>query len=405
MAISFVGSMVPVGANNGGNVTLTFTGASGLINAAGAQAALQQGDVVVCVYAASGTADLAMSTSSTGWTELAEAYANGTVDTNLAVYYKVMGATPDTGFVAVGPTGNNNATIATAFAFRGVDSSVLDIAFSGHSATGTTSTRPNAPAITPVTAGAWIFVAGAGSTAAVAGAAFTNPGDLSAATNHFRSGNHAETNDCAIGAGIKTDWASGAFDAAAWTGGAANADASWAAMVLALKPQAAVSHATTGALAGPGSTVAGTSAHRARHTTTGSLAGQGSTVAGASVHRTNHATSGTLTGAIGSLAGSATRTRQHVTAGVLAGPGAALAGSSARMRSHATSGALSGVPGPVSGAASRSGPVAAVTHTTTGSLIGSEAILAALAAVQSIRAGRRRRKKRRDYRDRWRVGP
>jgi hypothetical protein len=232
--------MAPVGANNGGNVTLTFTGASGLLNAAGAQATLAQGDVVVCAYASSGTADAAMSTSSSGWTEIHEGYANGTSnDTNLALYYKVMGATPDTSFVAVGPTGNSNATIATAFAFRGVDAAVLDIAFvaGSHFATGTASTRPNAPAITPVTAGAWIVVAGAGS--AVAGGTYASS-DLSSTTNHFRTGNHAESIDCAIGMGIKTDWASGAFDAAAWTGGAANAGDSWAAIVIALKPQGAV---------------------------------------------------------------------------------------------------------------------------------------------------------------------
>jgi hypothetical protein len=259
VAISFVGSMAPVGVNNGGNVTLTFTGASGLLNAAGAQATLAQGDVVVCVYASSGTADAAMSTSSSGWTEVHEGYANGTSnDTNLALYYKVMGGTPDTSFVGVGPTGSSNGTIGTAFAFRGMDASVLDVTFvaGSHFATGTASTRPNAPSITPVTAGAWILVAGAG--AAAAGSAFTNPGDLSATTNHFRSSNHAEAIDIAVGVGLKTDWASGAFDPAAWTGGAANAGDSWAAIVIALKPQGSTAYeptVTPAALPITGSTV------------------------------------------------------------------------------------------------------------------------------------------------------
>ncbi len=256
MTISFVGSMVPVGANNGGNVTLTFTGASGLLNAAGAQATLLQGDVVICAYASSGIADAAMSTSSSLWNEIHENYANGSAnDTNLALYWKVMGSSPDTSFVAVGPTGNNNGTIATAFAFRGVDPAVLDIAFvaGSHAAVGTASTRPDAPAISPATAGAWILAVGAG--AAATGAAFTNPGDLSATTNHFRSGNHAETIDIAIGIGLKTDWTSGAFNPAAWTGGAANAGDSWAAMVIALRAVifgslAATEAADTAAIAG-----------------------------------------------------------------------------------------------------------------------------------------------------------
>lgn len=234
MAIGFVGSLAPVGANNGGNVTLAF---SNLQDSGGSAASLQQGDVVVCAYASSGTADAAMSTSSTGWTEVHENYANGSsVDTNLALYYKVMGASPDTSFVGVGPGGSSNATIGVAFAFRGVDGAVIDTAFNAvsHSATGTGTTKPNPPAITPTTAGAWIVVAGAGGSGA--GAAFTNPGDLSGTTNHFRSSNHAETNDMAIGLGIKTNWSSGAFDPAAWGGGADAAGASWASIVITLKP-------------------------------------------------------------------------------------------------------------------------------------------------------------------------
>jgi hypothetical protein len=240
MAISFVGSMAPVGVNNGGDVTLTFTGASGLLNAAGAQATLATGDVVVCAYASSGTADLAMAGtfSGGGGTEVHEAYSNAPAnDANLAVYYKVMGGTPDTSFVGTGPTGSSNATIGTAFAFRGVDASVLDVTFvaGSHAATGTGTTLPDAAAITPVTAGAWILVAGAG--AAAAGASYANS-DLSATTNHFRTLNHAEAIDIAIGVGIKTDWVSGAFNPAAWTGGNVNANNGWCAITIALKPQA-----------------------------------------------------------------------------------------------------------------------------------------------------------------------
>jgi hypothetical protein len=241
MAISFVGSMTPVQVLNGGDVTLTFTGASGLLDTAGAQATLAQNDVVVCVYAASGTSDLAMSGtwSGGGGTELHEMYQNSTDDTNLGLYYKVMGGTPDTSFVGVGPTGTANATIGTAFAFRGVDATVLDVAFvaGSHAASGVDTTLPNAPAITPVTAGAWILVCGAG--AGAASAAYNLPGDLSATTNHFRSANVIETNDCTLGVGLKTDWVSGAFNPAAWTGGSTVVGDSWAAMIIALKPAGA----------------------------------------------------------------------------------------------------------------------------------------------------------------------
>jgi hypothetical protein len=392
MAISFVGSMAPVGANNGGNVTLTFTGASGLLDAAGAQASLQQGDVVVVAYASSGTADAAMSTSSSLWNEIHEGYANGSSnDTNLALYYKVMGAVPDTSFVAVGPTGNNNGTIATAFAFRGVDAAVLDIAFvaGSHFATGTGTTLPNAPAITPSTAGAWIVVAGAG--AAAAGATYANS-DLSSTTNHFRTLNHAESIDIAIGMGIKTNWASGAFDPAAWTGGATNAGDSWAAIVVALKP-APITHTSTGTLTGQIGSVAGTAAHKARHTTTGGLTGQGSAIAGTSVHKARHTTSGTLTGQIGSVAGSAARTRQHAATGGLAGPGSTIAASAARERIHPSSGALVGLGASVIGSGARSG--GSVTHETNGILLGDGSIILAIVAHEALVAVARRTRNRR----------
>lgn len=65
MAISFVGSLAPVGANNGGNVTLTF---SNLQDSSGGAATLQQNDLVIVGGANSIVSDFAMATSSTGWT-------------------------------------------------------------------------------------------------------------------------------------------------------------------------------------------------------------------------------------------------------------------------------------------------------------------------------------------------
>lgn len=233
MAISFVGSLPTVGANNGGNVTLTF---SNLRDAAGSAVTLLEGDIVVCAYSSSGTADLAMSTSSSGWTEVTEVYANGTLDTNLAVYWKIMTATPDTSFVAVGPGGASNGTIGVAFAFRG-QHATTPFSIAATTATGTGTSVPNAASITPTTAGSWPIVIGAGT--AAAGAVFSHT-DLSATTNHFRSGNHAETNDIAIGFGIKTDWSSGAFDPAVWTGGNVNASNSWATISLVLEPAPSV---------------------------------------------------------------------------------------------------------------------------------------------------------------------
>ncbi len=226
MAISWAASLPAVGANNGGNVTLTF---SNFVNAAGGAYALVEGDIVIAAYASSGTADAAMSTSSSGWTELTEHYSDGTIDTNIAVYGKQMTASPDTSIVLVGPGGASNGTMGVAHVIKGA--TLTDIATA--LAAGTATSVPNPGAITPGFSGSFIAVIGAG--AAAAGATFTNT-DLNATTNHWRTGNHAETNDIAIGFGWKEDWTSGSFDPAVWGGGNVNAANSWAAITVAIKP-------------------------------------------------------------------------------------------------------------------------------------------------------------------------
>lgn len=265
MAISFVGSLAPVGANNGGDVTLSFTGLG-----------LQQNDVVIYGYACSIASDFAMAMVSAGWNAIQQHYSNGsTYDTNVAGFWKAMGATPDTSGICDGPAGSANGTIAVAAAFRGVDT-VNPIDITPVLAAGTGTTQPNAGAVTPATTGAWPVVIGAG--AASAGAAFTNPGDLSTTVNHFRSANHAETNDIAIGIGFKTDWTSGAFDPAAWGGGNSNAANSWAAITFALKPSTTTTHEGAAALSGTGAFAA-----TATRTTQGAalVSGSGSLAAGA----------------------------------------------------------------------------------------------------------------------------
>jgi hypothetical protein len=230
MAISFVGSSPVTTTSNGADVTVNFTS---IVTTAGATATILQDDLVVAVFGSSRSIDLAMQTLSSGWTEATEIYSGGTQPTNLAVYHKVMGATPDTSFVADGGASGAEACAVVLFVFRGVDTTTpLDVAVV--TATGANTTNYDAPSITPSTAGAWIMVAGAG--VSPIGAAYTLPADLSATTNHFRSDNRTETADLALAAGIKTDWVSGAFNPTTISGGVSNTGDSWAAVTLALRP-------------------------------------------------------------------------------------------------------------------------------------------------------------------------
>ena len=135
-------------------------------------------------------------------------------------------------------------------------------------------------------------------------------------------------------------------------------------------------HSTSGVLAGQTATLVGAADHAAgfvTHTTSGVLAGQGSTVVGSTQHKALHTTTGALTGQIGSVVGASNRFRVHPSTGVLTGQNAILVGSSSRTRTHLTTGVLISDSAIVIGSAAHVG--AFVTHDTTGILIGPGAIV------------------------------
>jgi hypothetical protein len=431
VAVSLVGSKSFTYSTVGGgdSISLTDLGAS-----------LQQNDVVYIVLStgqktSNSTASMAVS----GYTALASLYANDNNDTNLVVQRKVMGATPDTSFTT--PTLSSSRFIGQVFAFRGVDTTTPeDVAVT--TATGTNSNLANPPAITPTTAGAWIFVAYSASKTTNTNWTAPSP----ALTAFIQNGSDFTHS----GAGYYSGWSSGPYDPAAATGGTDNVADSWCAATVALRP-ATVTHATTGVLTGQIGSVAGSAAHIAVHPTSGTLTGQIGSVSGAAAHVAVHGTSGILTGQLGSVSGAATRFRafatsgaltgqlgsvsgtavynaKHTTSGILAGqgsslsgsaarfrafassggltgPGAAISGTSARTRAHATSGILAGLDSSISGAALH--PTA---HAATGVLEGQGSVLIGLASRDSLRAISRRARNRRYRRPRayenyGRVGP
>jgi hypothetical protein len=242
-----------------------------------------------------------------------------TYDTYAALNWQFMGATPDT-TITIPSSGNaRNAQRWAIHVFRDVDSTTpWDV--TSTTASGTATGRPNPPSINPSTAGAWVLWLG--SSAAGTGSAYTAPTDFAA---DWLGGTQVDTADCMNGFGYYTGWTTGAYDPAAITaGGTTNAADSWVAKTSVLRPKAAVTHATTGALTGPGSAIVGSASSATTRASSGALTGQGAAVAG-----------------------TAARTRAHPTTGALTGPGAALAGSADRQDApagviHDTSGALAG---------------------------------------------------------------
>lgn len=102
-------------------------------------------------------------------------------------------------------------------------------------AQGGNGNNPNPPAVTPTVAGSWVLVNG-GNGRGVGDQSFDTPGDL----NVFRqASNDSGSTYCSTsGTGIKTDWASGAFDPAQWFTSDSSSLDSWCASSIILEPSA-----------------------------------------------------------------------------------------------------------------------------------------------------------------------
>jgi hypothetical protein len=270
MAITFVGSYASSHAATSAQ-TVAFTN---LRNESNAQPTLLQGDAVLVVYvhamATTATRTLAQCTPA-GYTSAHAAIiqANDSNAVSMAVSYKVMGATPDVNVAIPAAAATTNGVAYAIYVFRGVSATPLDVTATTASASNTGVA--NAPAITPATSGALILVCGGAAVAA--GAVFTNPAGLSTTTNHFRSATiTTTTNDANVGVGLKTDWASGAFDPAVFGGSTSTNTGSWAAATIALRPFVnSVQHQGAFAASGSGTlTVAGRRQHNAALAVTGS---------------------------------------------------------------------------------------------------------------------------------------
>lgn len=230
------------------DLTNPLTGATGIAAAVG--------DTVVVIPAIGSTADRDMIIS-TGYTEQADHYSNGTsFDANIGLFTKTLASADTT--VTFGSSGSTaDAQGGIIMLFQGVDATApMDVAVVLGNGTGTG--KPDPAAITPVTTGAVGIFGGA--QAAGTAVALTSS-DLTA----FRQVIQADTNDIAVGAGF-IEWTSGAINPAAFGGGSSNAANSWATISAALRPAWTAGGSTgtasgtfplTGAAAGTGA-IAGT---------------------------------------------------------------------------------------------------------------------------------------------------
>lgn len=232
MGITFVGGRTQTFAGTTSSQAVALTGLTG-----GSDTSPSIGDFVVITYAVGSTANRTLTIGSGDYTtQGASLYANGSsYDANLLVATKYLTAA-DTSVSVSGTGSTASAGSITVSVYRGVDPTTpMDVAAT--TATGTGTGRPTPPAITPVTAGAWIAICGAA--AAATGAVF-----IASALSDFMTATSADTQDAMVGVGDYQAWTGGAYTPAAWTGGTTGSSESWAAITLALRPYAAPAPAT-----------------------------------------------------------------------------------------------------------------------------------------------------------------
>lgn len=178
--ISLVGRSAEL-ATNGGSTSIDLSGLG-----------LQQNDLVLYSVAVSRDGVGEPNITTTGYTNIVDKLlANDNEDALISVWYKVMGATPDTSVVSTDTGDLGDSVVAHVRVYRGVNTSnPIDV-------TTTTNTQintfvPDPPAITPVTDFSMIVVYGAGAWAGMM--LYKNQGDYASS----ETSNGLENSDIAF---------------------------------------------------------------------------------------------------------------------------------------------------------------------------------------------------------------
>lgn len=269
MAITYVGGQsTVVTVTTPTTQTINFALTGGLASTPSA------GDLVVVSYSEASGTDNAISgrISTSGYTFMTELYANDTYDSNLAVFRKFMGSTPDSSIVVIGATGTASGVTVNIAVFRGVDTTTpLDATTT--TATGIDTGNVNPPAITPVTGGNVLVIFGTAASQNGATSLFSGPAYMTDFRQSARSGTSYRG---VSGSGYVTGQAANvSYDPAAWTISSDATSKSWAAVTVALRPigasyidAAATSSATSSVTAAAAITAAGAVTSSSTVTTT-----------------------------------------------------------------------------------------------------------------------------------------
>lgn len=213
LPIVYVGGRTTSSSSNSGNITISLTSLTGGIASSPAT-----GDFVLVSIAIANASSIIPKVLNTGYTSYFQGYQNDANDTNLCVFYKIMGATPDTSCTTSAPTTNGNTTTVTVQVFRNLHAT-MPIGI------GTSNFKANSvlPSFLPIELGGSnmaISVIGAGAHAD--GIDTYASSDLTS----FRTQGVNGTYDSTIGAGINSSASPSTISPAQFTFSGANASTS-----------------------------------------------------------------------------------------------------------------------------------------------------------------------------------
>jgi hypothetical protein len=219
---TYIGS-VTGSATSASSITLDLTALTG-----GAGTAVETGDLIVVACGWSGIAAGAPAPTTAGYTAcVASLYANDARDSNLGVFYKEAGASPDTSVAVNTRASASYGSVAIAQVWRGVYTT-------GRAASARLGNvaLPNAPAAPLYTAGSVVLAIGLGT-------GDTTPTDFTAPAGYSNQAivKQAGSVSSAIAAiASKVLTTEQTEDPAAWTGGESTTSDAWSAVTLPLMP-------------------------------------------------------------------------------------------------------------------------------------------------------------------------
>jgi len=194
-----------------------------------------EGDLVIFAYEEAGTlSNLDLSMDTADYTEVADLFADDTLDANVGVYYKFMGATPDTTAVANGSGAAADGLAAVVHVYRGVQLVANGGPFDTTTATttGTSTILADPPSID------WSGSAGRVAVIAVGGTSASNTGAFGKPANYsdFIGALGNDTNDAHVALGVNYAPADPENPAAVTFTAADNTSYSYGAATMILRP-------------------------------------------------------------------------------------------------------------------------------------------------------------------------